>query len=333
VPALAAREQGSPSHGVGRFVATHEDCGAGFEITRNGRGRLYLVCGACGERTQYGAEDAEQLRAHGVDPAPAATARRFQPRLENVARRENVERWLPAPAALPWWVPNAYIVAVILIGLGLIGFGVLRPGSDDPAIFGGGADQEEQSPPPSESPPAGDQATPAPAPTPTPTPAPQAPVTAGAAPSPAAPKPAPARRPARPELDRIEVAGRFAIGVPEGWERGMSGGTVVFEAPGSTVVLRVFLEAGGVKPGSLADEARRFLRQSHAGGKVSKPQPTKLGGFRAVELLCTYPGGKERATLLSARGYSYLVLTEVEGDAPASARRASVAALRSFRPL
>jgi hypothetical protein len=306
---------------VGRFVATHEDCGAGFEINRNGRGKLYLVCGACGERTQYGAEDTEQLRAHGVVPEQAATGRRFEP------RRGKVERWLPAPAALPWWVPNAYIVAVIGIGLTLIAFGVLRPGSGDRAIFSGG-DQEEQRPSPDETPPAGDQ------PAPTPTPTPQAPVTAGAAPAPApAPKPGSARRPDRPELNRVEVAGRFAVGVPEGWESGVSGGAATFEAPGSTAAMLVFLEPGGVKPGSLADEARSFLLQRHGGGKVEKPRPARLGRFRAVVLLCTYPGGKERATLLSAHGYSYLVLSEIDHGAPASTRVASTAALRSFRPL
>ena len=310
MPAVAARERQSPGHAVGRFVALHEDCGAGFEITRNGRGRLYLVCGACGERTQYGAEDTEQLRAHGVDPEQAAEKGRFQP------RREKVEPWLPAPAALPWWVPNAYIVAVILIGVGLVTFGVLRPGSDDRAIFSGG-DQQDRSPP------SGNQPAPAPAPAP--------PVTAGAGPG--TPKPEPTPRPARPELDRTEVAGRFAVGVPEGWEGGMSGGAVVFEASGSTAALRIFLEPGSVKPGSLTDDARRYLRREHAGGKVHKPQPTKVGRFRAVVLLCTYPGGKERATLLSAHGYSYLVLSEVDRDAPASTRSASAAALRSFRPL
>ena len=303
MPVWTAREQQSPTRGVGHFVATHEDCGAGFEIIRNGRGRLYLVCGACGERTQYGAEDTEQLRAHGVDPEEAATGRRFQP------RREKVEQWLPAPAALPWWVPNAYIVALILVGLGLIAIGVLRPGSDDPAILGGG-DQEEQSPPADEGNP----------PEPVPAPAPAA-------------KPAQPKRPARPNLNRVEILGRFVVGVPEGWGSGVSGGAVVFEAPSDAAMLRVFLEPDGDKPGSLSDEAAAFLRQEHPVSKVSKPQPTKLGRFRAVRVVCWWPGGRETATLLSAHGYSYLILSELKGDAPASARRASSAALRSFRPL
>lgn len=320
MPALASRERPSTSHGVGRFVAAHEDCGSGFEITRNGRGRLYLVCSACGERTEYDAGDSRELKAHGVDPERTVTSPRFQP------RRENVERWLPAPAALPWWVPNAYIVAVILIGLGLIGFGVLRPGSDDRAILGGGGEGQEQSPPPSDAP------EPTPAPGPAPTPAPQAPVTAGAGPAPAR-KPAPPARPSRPELDRVEVLGRFAIGVPEGWGRGMSDGTVAFEAPDYAAELRVFLEPGTEKLGSLGDDAARYLKQRRPLGKVRKPRPMRLGRFRAVQVLCSWPGGKERATLLSARGYSYLILSYVEGDAPASARRASAAAVRSFRPL
>jgi hypothetical protein len=316
VPTLAARDQQSPSHGVGSFVATHEDCGAGFEITRNGRGRLHLVCVACGERTEYGAEDTEQLRAHGVDPERAATGTRFQP------RRENVERWLPAPAALPWWIPNAYIVAVIAVGLGLIALGVFRPGSDDPAFLGGGEGdgQQEQSPPPS------GQTAPAPAPTP------QPPVTAGAAPAPT-PSNQPERPARAPDLDRVTVAGRFAVGVPEGWEGSMSGGAVVFEAPGSEAELRVFLQPGGVKPASLVDEARRFLREEHGNAKVSAAEPRRLGKFRGTELICTYPGGRVRATLLSAEGYSFLILSEVDKGAPASARTAAEAALRSFRPV
>jgi hypothetical protein len=318
VPALVEQQaKGTAARGVGRFLAIHENCGAGFEITRNGRGKLHLLCGACGERTQYGAADTEQLRAHGVDPEQAVRARRFHP------RREAVERWLPAPAALPWWVPNAYIFAVILIGLGMIAFGILRPGSEDLPVLGG-ADQEEQSPPATEEP------TPEPE---APVTAPEAPVTAGAGPAPA-PKPAPAERPApAPDLQRIEVLGRFAVGVPSSWDGGTGDGAVVFTAPGAGAVLRVFLEPGGAKPGSLSDEATRFLREEHPEAKITRPAPRRLGKFRGVEILATYPGGEERATLLSANGYSYLLLSSVDGGAPAAVRAASVAALRSFRPL
>jgi hypothetical protein len=309
VPALAdKRAAGSASRGIGGFIAIHEDCGAGFEIVRNGHGRLHLLCDGCGEHTEYGAADTEQLRAHGIHPE-VATGRRFRP------SRESVERWLPAPAAAPWWVPNAYIVAVILIGLALVAFGVIRSGGDDRAILGGG-DQDEGGPPAVEQP--------------EPTPAP---ITAGAAPAPA-PKPAPAERPATaPELDRVEVLSRFAVGIPPGWEGGTGDGAVVISAPAGDAQLRVFLEPGGEKPGSLSDEASRFLTQEHPGAGITRPEPSRFGRFRAVELVATYDGGEERAALLSVNGYSYLLLSRVSEGASRSTRTSSVAALRSFRPL
>jgi hypothetical protein len=305
---------GTATRGVGRFIAAHEECGAGFEIIRNGRGRLHLLCGECGEHTEYGSQDTEQLRAHGIDPEQAARARRFRP------SRETMERWLPAPAALPWWVPNAYILGLILIGLALIALGVLRPGSDDRAILSG-TDQEEME----RSPVTTDQ--------PAAAPAPVGPVTAGTGPAPR-PKPTPAERPARaPELDRVEVLGRFAVAVPPEWEGGTGEGAVVFRDPGADAQLRVFLEPGGAKPGSLSDEASRFLTGEHPEAGITRPKPMRIGRFRAIEVVATYDGGVERAALLSAKGYSYLVLSRVEGDASAATRAASAAALRSFRPL
>jgi hypothetical protein len=313
VAALAEQQaKGAAARGVGQFLAVHEGCGVGFEIVRNGQGKLHLQCSACGHHTEYGAADTEELKAHGVDPAQAVKGRRFRP------QRDDVERWLPAPAALPWWVPNAYIVAVILIGLGMIAFGVLRPGSDDRAILGGTSqdEQDKESPPASEAP--------------APASAPEPPVTAGAAPAPA-PKPAQTERPA-PDLERVEILGRFAVSFPKSWDGGTSDGAISFTAPGDDAVIRVFLEPGGDKPGSLSDEASRFLRDEHRSAKVTKPRPVRLGEFRGVELEATYRGGTETATLLSANGYSYLVLSEIDARASASVREASVAALRSFRP-
>jgi hypothetical protein len=313
VPAVVDRQAGSPAtRDVGQFIASHEDCGAGFEIVRNGRGKLHLLCDGCGAHTEYGSQDAEQLRAHGIEPERAATGRRFRP------SRESMERWLPAPAALPWWVPNAYIVGVILIGLALIAFGVMRPGSDDRAILGGGDQEEEPSPP------ATDQPEPAP---------PPAPVTAGAAPAPD-PKPPRAQRPARqPELDRVEVLGRFAVGTPPEWYRGMGDGAVIFRAPEGDAQLRVFLQPGRSKPGALSDEASSFLAREHPEAGITSPEPMRLGRERAVAVVANYDGGVERAALLSANGYSYLLLSRVSDGASASTRASSVAALRSFRPL
>lgn len=310
MPALAGKEaRGTATRGVGRFLATHESCGAGFEITRNGRGRLHLLCGGCGDHTQYGAADTEELRAHGVGLEQTVTARRFRP------SREGVERWLPAPAALPWWIPNAYIVAVILIGLGMIAFGIFRSPDEDRAVLG---DEDPQA----QSPPASDQAAPAS----------EGAVSAGAGPSVEAKAAPPRRTVPAPDLRRISVLGRFAIGVPSGWEGGTSGGAVVFAAPEDAAELRVFLEAGATRPQRLSDEAADFLAAEHPESKISRPAPLRLGPVRAMEVVATYPGGEERAALLSADGYSYLVLSRVDGGAPAAVRAASVAALRSFRP-
>jgi hypothetical protein len=303
VPGLAEKQAiGAATRAVGRFVATHEHCGTGFEIIRDGNGKLHLRCSGCGAQTEYGSEVTEQVHIGG-------RARRFRP------SQETMERWLPAPAALPWWVPNAYILAVILAGLGMIAFGVLRPGSDDRAILDGGAQGGE-------APPATVQIAPA---------RPK-PVVAGAGAGPS-PKP-PARRPARaPDLDRVEVLGRFAVGIPPEWARGTWEGAVGFRSPNGEAELRVFLESGGAKPGSLSDEVSRFLSEEHPEAGITRPKPMRIGRFRAVEVNATFDGGVERAVVLSANGYSYLVMSRVDDGTSAATRAASAAALRSFRPL
>ena len=74
---------------------------------------------------------ARRARARSTSrPTAPRRARRTSPATE-------VERWLPAPAALPWWIPNAYILAVIAVGLAMIAFGVLRPRDRDRAVLGG----------------------------------------------------------------------------------------------------------------------------------------------------------------------------------------------------
>jgi hypothetical protein len=304
VPGLAEKQAiGAATRGVGRFVATHEHCGTGFEIIRDGNGKLHLRCSGCGAQTEYGSEDTEQVQIGG-------RARRFRP------SQETMERWLPAPAALPWWVPNAYILAVILAGLGLIAFGVLRPGSEDRAILGS-AGREDEGPP----------ATVEIAP-----PRPEAVVAgAGAGPS---PKPPPARHsPRAPDLDPVEVLGRFAIGIPPEWARGTWDGAVGLRSPDGEADLKVFLEPGSTKPGSLSDEASRYLADEHPGAGITRPKPIRIGRLRGVEVDATFDGGVERAVLLSANGYSYLVTTRVDDGASRDTRAASAAALRSFRPL
>jgi hypothetical protein len=311
VPALLDSREAA-ARGIGRFLSVHEDCGHGFAIARNGKGKPHVVCGGCGGHSPYDTMDAEQLRAHGVDFGEMARGRRFQP------SADSLERWLPAPPALPWWVPNAYIVAVILAGVALIAFGVLGPRDwEGPEV--------SERPTPTETTPPG--------PT-TPTGSVPAPATAGAL-GQSARGPRPERPTPRPESDlrRITVLGRFAIGVPEGWVGGPSAGAVVFRAPSLDAKVRIFLEPGATKPSRFYEEARRFLAGEHPGAAIQRKARGGLGGLDAVRLVAKHEAGKQWAALLSARGYSYFVIADVGAGASRDVRAASVAALRSFRPL
>jgi hypothetical protein len=287
---------------VSSFVAAHEQCGHGFQIasTRSGLGRLHVVCVGCGERAEYRGDGVAVLGEQGID-APQARARRFGP------SRESMERWLPAPAALPWWVPNAYILGVIAVGLGLIAFGLIHDRRASHAILG--TDESHSvAPRPAES-----------AVAPTPAPSPKA-------------KAAPAR-PKAPDLHRVVVLNRFSLGVPAGWTGGTASGAVVFIAPGREAELRIFLQQGASPPRKLVDRAHAYLAGEHSRAKISAARPLRLGGLKALEVVARFPGGTEHADLLSTGGYSYLILSRVAGDASRSLRADSGAIVRSFRPL
>jgi hypothetical protein len=308
VPALVDDEvREAAAHGVGSFLAVHEECGGGFSIARNGRGRLHLLCNECGAHTEYGAEASEALKAHGVDPAVTVGARRFRP------DRESVERWLPAPAALPWWVPNAYILAVIAIGLAMVAFGVLHRRGDDRAIL-------SQSPPPQSTAPGS---------------AGPAPRQAQAAPGSSAPASGSGReRPSEPpDLHRIVVLERFSVGVPPGWEGGLSGGAVVFRSASSDAELRVFFQSGMSPRRELSGKAADFLSDEHRGAHIGETYSLRFGETRGIGVVARYPGGRESAAVLAANGYSYLVLSRIDGDASAGDRASTAAAVQSLRPL
>lgn len=127
----AAEARRAPKRDVARFLAAHEECASDFEIRRTlglGKG-LRLVCNGCGTRAAYAVAEPGVLEL--VDP-PAPVQRQRSGRLS----REEVERWLPAPAALPWWIPNAYILAIIAVGLGMIAFGLLSSSDPEPVVVG-----------------------------------------------------------------------------------------------------------------------------------------------------------------------------------------------------
>jgi hypothetical protein len=308
---------------VSRFLAAHEECGAGFQITRTGepgRPRLRLLCQGCGQRAAYAAGDAgllgEEAESNGHTELPRnapAEAAAGSPAAAASKSGSAMESWLPAPAALPWWVPNVYILLVIAIGLGLIAFGVVR-------------EQDEGGPPSFGSPEAGESRPEAQAPTPA-TVAPQPPAAAAPAQRPSAD----ARR-AKAQLEPVTVLNRFTIGVPDGWSRGESGGAAVFRSGSGAAEIRIFLQPGAEPLNRLERNAVGFVKQEHPGARVGPPESLRLGPNKAREIRATFKGGTETAVVVSADGYSYLLLGGVDSKAPASLETLTQASLHSFRP-
>ena len=218
--------------------------------------------------------------------------------------REQLEPWLPAPPALPWWVPSAYIAAIILVGFVLIAIGVARPGGGEQ-----GTDRVAPSTAPE-----GLQASPPPA-------------TQGGTVGPGESK----DEAPRPKLDRVRVLDRFTIGVPRGWSRGVLGGAVVLDSSRGAWI-RVFLEGGRAHPRRLATQAARFLAATHPSARIDRPERRRLAGRLAFALTATWRRGRERAVVVSASGYSYLLLARVERGASPKLETEAEAALESFRP-
>ena len=141
--AVAEHTQDASRRDVARFISEHEPCASDFQIRRfseSGRGGLSVVCNGCGERAAYELGEPGRLRpVSGGAEKPPPSGRRVG--------RDELERWLPAPAALPWWVPNAYIVAVICVGLGMIAFGVFRDREGEHLFGGQGSERQAEEEP------------------------------------------------------------------------------------------------------------------------------------------------------------------------------------------
>ena len=311
---VAEQTRGGSRRDVARFLTEHEPCGSDFQIRRfseGGRGSLSVVCNGCGERAAYELGDPGELKPiAGTDRPPR----------DRRVTREEIERWLPAPAALPWWVPNAYIVGVILVGLAMIAFGILRDREGEHLFDdrGSGTQPAEQSP--AEQQPGEPPAT--------------ARTDAGAAGAGGEGEGDRERSDRnRVELDRVTVLSRFRIGVPSGWSGATSGGAVVFQPSGGGAELRVFLESGAQRRRVLSREAAAFLEDEHPGARLTKPERTRLGADPAIRVGARYRGGEEWATVLSESGYSYLLLMRIDGDAPKRLERQAETALASFHAL
>jgi hypothetical protein len=314
--AMGERFRSGGARGIARFLADHQHCDAGFDVRRDetGTGRLRITCLGCGATVDYRAAEAGELAAG----PPVQTAENGEPEgsAEPVARAApppvpappRSESGRPAPLAkprrsrIPRWVSAALIGALIIGGLVMVAIGVLR----DDGEQAGTATQPEvtqpeaappQSAPPESTAPENDQ-----------------PGTEAA------------------QLKRRRFADRFTIGIPPGWDRGVEGGAVVIIAPGATAELNVFFESGGRPARQLARSARSFLSQRHGQGQVGKTRPVPVGARRGLQVRITYPAGEEIAVVVSAKGFSYLVLRRVDRGASADIGRQADAALASFRP-
>ena len=312
--------------GLSVFLAEHEECGGGFEVRRQegSTGSIVrVICGGCGEPAEYPAASDEGLIVD--QPAFRSSSRRIGRKREEEKKpssRDEPSRAGASPAkggaprrraaassSINWrsWLPGA-IAGLIGGALVLI---VLAIAS------GGGSDKGSSS---------GESAN---------TKAPTAPATT--APATTAQAPAPRRRPRASRLvsnlDQRQLAERVSIGVPRGWNAGVSGGAVTLSARNGRAEVQVYYEPGAKSQADLVNGSKRFLLQRHPGAHLAPVEPTDAGGRQARTVRVNYPGGTESATVLVAGGYSYLILVRLGKPSSAEARRTTEAVAMSFRPI
>jgi hypothetical protein len=333
--AVGDRFRGGGTRGIARFLADHQNCDSGFDVRREdeaGGGRLRITCLGCGQTIDYRAAEAGELAAAGlpvgpngdaaapVEPmapvpqppsmAPPPGARRIP---EGLSRRPPPAGPDPYRRGVPGWIPVLLIGALIAGGLAMIAIGLTR--SDSEQDGSNAATPAETQPAPAERGGAGSnqQAEPAPA-------APPESDTGGESPAAAAP------------LDNRTFLGRFAIGVPAGWDAGRNGDAVVLTAPGGVAAVRVVSQQGEFPAGALAEGAESFLASEHPDARVGGPDRVRLAGRPATRVRATYPGGTDTAYALSANGFSYLISVRVERGASADVSTQAEASVRSFEP-
>jgi hypothetical protein len=318
--ALGERFRGTGSSGVADFLAEHQACDAGFDVTRDegpGSGQLKIACKGCGKTVEYRAAEAAEMasgppldngEAPPVRPAPSATP---PPSPEPVSQAPGPVSPQEPPSGprlrLPSRLANLLIAVVIVGGLGLIVAGLLR--SDDDSDSPGSAAS-------------GDPAQEARPAEPEPTVPPEEPV-AEAPPSESA---------AAPALRRRAFFDRFAIGVPRGWRASTPGGNLVLVAPGGAARVRVFSDSPATDPSRLAGPTADFLAEEHPGASVSKPERIRFGDGPAVQVRAVYEGGEEVAAVVSAGGFSFLVTYSQRDGVEDAVVAQGEASYASFRP-
>jgi hypothetical protein len=319
--AVGERFRGGGARGIAKFLAEHQYCDAGFDVRREsgpGSGRLKITCKGCGKAIEYRAAEAGELAAGGLehlglgaeDAAPAKPEARAKP---TRGRRPPTSAEEPSPEGrdrgMPGWIPAALTGTLIVGGLALIMFGMLRSDDDDAPVS-------------ASSPTTAQTQTATVPPTPAATPPPQATATA----------PSPAGQPAV-RLRRQTFPGSFTIGVAPGWETGtdLGEGTIEIAAPGGAAEIDVYFESGERPAIVLAHSAADFLRGRHDGEQPGAALPYQLGDVAARRIEATHPQGTEVAVVLSEDGYSYLIISSLDRGAPERIERQAEAELASFR--
>jgi hypothetical protein len=314
--------QDSSGRGLSTFLADHEEHGRGFDIQRrNGSdGSLVrVVCGGCGEAIEYPAAmdvdlTAQQPSSRSVSerllnpkrraPAPPGS-RRFPPQASpppsdppvTAGRIDQVQERRPRSLAIPGWLSVALVALLIGGGMALVVSGLVSDSGPSDEISGVGG------------------------------------VQTSLAPTAVLPATVPAKPPAPPvKLDRRRFAERVSIGVPFRWRAGVGGEAVTVLARNGRAEIQVYFEQGSKPEGELAEQAKAFLLDRHAGARVISTEPTRVGGLHATTVSVAFPAGAESAVVLVARGYTYLVLERFAKPFSPALRRAGDAVVASFRP-
>jgi hypothetical protein len=368
--AIGERFRSGGAHGIARFLAEHQGCNSGFDVRRDGGGKLSITCEGCGASVEYQAAEAGELAAGGpqAGPIPAngtEAAQELQayppqayppqayPQQAPPPREQPPQAPPPPPAVrpagmptqpfkprpsqkprrgvVPGWLSVGVIAALILGGLTMIAIGLTKddegqptptpPAGQTPAQNNPAGGQEKQKhkqqkhKKQKKSPAAGQkkqqsgggQS--------------QAPASGGAAQGAGA-----------GALNRRTFENRFSIGVPGGWDSGEKEGAIALTARGATAEILVFFQQGETPLSELARGARGFLAERHAGAQIGGAKPTRIGSQRGLRMVATYQGGEEIAVVLSAKGYSHVILRRVDRGASPDLEQQAEAVLASFKP-